>query len=552
MGEDEDTENATDSQNITNVKIQGENFITIQSDSLRKLRESNEKDVYNEVDNIFFENVAKYTKDPCKLITKLKEKYKDEFKNWKCLHTDHVEHGDLVRMRGMILNGMQTVFSLNAVVTEEENGDTRTVCGILRNRINCSNIKEAKGMTRRNAYILVPERGATDWYLEAFHGKDRRRFTEVFSKNEESRTYALFYDEESENFKPNVVFDLYGILDLAEMRIEDNDDDNSDTRNSLTMRSLHVIHYELVEHHDIVASTHREVLERRNIQGFESVIYAFEQLFESKVAAQSLAFQLFISRHSQPPRSVEYTFPYTMKRISDSKLIIEMIKLFVPKVHVVEIMEKTMEESWASYERPQSGFEQGLLQVSDNTLIIIDETKVSSMKSLSLTKKGRGNYNLIKNFLSTRKIPYIYPYQTVEIESSINVLVLSGEKCFFGQENFAMTAPKSCRKDVNFVQQYAVKHESELNLCRHALLSCSKGFSDINICKTVEELAVESFLNMQRICRNADNSARLHRQLIISKLLTALKGEKIVDKDCWTRAVELENGLQITAESHLH
>lgn len=27
-----------------------------------------------------------------------------------------------------------------------------------------------------------------------------------------------FYDEESENFKPNAVFDLYGIIDLAEMR----------------------------------------------------------------------------------------------------------------------------------------------------------------------------------------------------------------------------------------------------------------------------------------------------------------------------------------------
>lgn len=29
---------------------------------------------------IVAENVEEYTKDPCKLITKLKEKYKDEFK----------------------------------------------------------------------------------------------------------------------------------------------------------------------------------------------------------------------------------------------------------------------------------------------------------------------------------------------------------------------------------------------------------------------------------------------------------------------------------------
>uniref|UniRef100_A0AAF5PUU2 Mini-chromosome maintenance complex-binding protein n=1 Tax=Wuchereria bancrofti TaxID=6293 RepID=A0AAF5PUU2_WUCBA len=533
------------SQNIANVKIQNGNF-TLQSSAERE-SQKNEDGIYNEVDNIFFENVAEYTNDPLKLIEKLKEKYKNEFKDWKCLHTNQTEHGDLVRMRGMILNGMQTVFALNAVITEEEDGTTRTVCGILRNRINCSNIKETKSMTRRNAYILVPERGVTDWYLETFNGKNNQTSCEAFPKNDEPRTYALFYDEESENFKPNVVFDLYGILDLTEMTTED--DDDPDTKSSLSMMSLHVIHYEPVEYHDIVSLAHPEVLKYKNMHGFESLIFAFEQLFGNKVIAQSLACHLFISRHSQPPGSMEYTFPYTIKRVFDSKSIIEMIKLFMPKVHVIEMMEKTMEKSWASYERPQSGFEQGLLQVSDNTLIIIDETK-SSTENILLTKKGRENCHLMKKFLSTRKIPFIYPYQTVEIESNANVIVLSGEKCFFGQEEFAMVMPKSYLKDVDFVRQFATTHENELHICRHALLSCFKSLCDVSICKTVEEMAVESFLSMQRICRNADdNSARLHRQLILSKLLTSLNGEKIVGKDYWARAVELENELRITTGS---
>lgn len=37
----------------------------------------------------------------------------------------------------MILNGMEPLFSLNAVITKEVNGDARTMCGILRNRISC-------------------------------------------------------------------------------------------------------------------------------------------------------------------------------------------------------------------------------------------------------------------------------------------------------------------------------------------------------------------------------------------------------------------------------
>ncbi|KAL3985045.1 hypothetical protein ACH3XW_37015 [Acanthocheilonema viteae] len=536
MGNDE-KQNTIYSPNVTNLKVQNENS-TIRINPLRELQESNEKSIYDEVDKLFFENVTEYTKDPCKLIARLKEKYKNEFMNWKYLHMNQVKHGDLVRVRAMILSGTHTVFSLNSVITEEEDGSTRTVCGILRNRINCSNIKEMKGMTRRNAYILVPERGVTDWYLETFYGKNRQGYTEMLLKNEESRTYALFYDTESENFKPNVVFDVYGIVDLAEIKFEE-EDDSSNTKSSLSMVSLHVIHYEPLKYHDIVSSTYPEVLKHKNMHGFESLIYAFEQLFGNKVIAQSLAFQLFISQHSQPPIP---TFPYTIKKVYDSKLIIEMIKLFMPKIHVIEMMQKTMEQSWASYEEPQSGFEQGLLQVSDNTLIIIDETKLS-LDSLLLTKKGHENCNLIRNFLSTRKIPFVFPYQTVEIESNINILVLSGEKCFFGQEDFAMIVPKSCPKNANFVQQYAMEHKSELNLCRHAILSCSKSFCNVGICKTVEEMAVENFLKMQQICRNTDdNSARLHRQLAISKLLTLLKGEKIVDEDCWTTAVKFENG----------
>ncbi|KAM3717922.1 Mini-chromosome maintenance complex-binding protein [Dirofilaria immitis] len=544
--QNDENQNSTKSQISTNVKIHNENS-TIENGFPEELAKNNKKDIYNEIDAIFFEDVAEYTKDACKLITKLKEKYKNEFKNWKYLCTDHVEQGDLVQMRGMILNGMQVEFSLNAVITEDEDGNDRTVCGILRNRIDCSNIKETKDISRRNAYILVPERGITDWYLETFYGKSGERCNEALFKNEESRIYSMFYDEESENFKPNTVLDLYGIIDLAETSVEE-DDDGSNVKNPSRMISLHVIHYEPVEYRAIVSSVHPEVLNYTNMQGFDSLIYALEQLLGSKIIAHSLGCQLFISGHSQPPGSVEYTFPYTIKKVYDSQLIIEAIKLFIPKVHVIDVVEGTMEKSWASYEKPQNDFEQGLLQVSDNTLIIIDETKLSP-ENLLLTKKGRENYHLIKNFLSTRKMPFIYPYQTVEIESNISILVLSGEKCFFGQDGFAMVVSKSCPRDANFVRQYAIEHKSELNLCRHAILSCPKNFRDVKICKAVEGMAVESFLTMQRMCRNVDdNSARLHRQLIISKLLASLMGEKIVDEDCWKKAVVLEKELRLTAE----
>ncbi|MCP9262636.1 hypothetical protein DINM_005693 [Dirofilaria immitis] len=449
--QNDENQNSTKSQISTNVKIHNENS-TIENGFPEELAKNNKKDIYNEIDAIFFEDVAEYTKDACKLITKLKEKYKNEFKNWKYLCTDHVEQGDLVQMRGMILNGMQVEFSLNAVITEDEDGNDRT------------NIKETKDISRRNAYILVPERGITDWYLETFYGKSGERCNEALFKNEESRIYSMFYDEESENFKPNTVLDLYGIIDLAETSVEEDDDDFESISKQIRLR------YSIDDAFDF-NQLFDDVLNYTNMQGFDSLIYALEQLLGSKIIAHSLGCQ-----HSQPPGSVEYTFPYTIKKFTSSMW---------------------WREQWKSHGHHMKNLrmisEQGLLQVSDNTLIIIDETKLSP-ENLLLTKK----------------------------------------------DGFAMVVSKSCPRDANFVRQYAIEHKSELNLCRHAILSCPKNFRDVKICKAVEGMAVESFLTMQRMCRNVDdNSARLHRQLIISKLLASLMGEKIVDEDCWKKLLFL-------------
>lgn len=44
-----------------------------------------------------------------------------------------------------------------------------------------------------------------------------------------------------------------------------------------------------------------------------------------------------------------------------------------------------------------------------------------------------------------------------------------------------MVAPKPLRKSQDFVQHYAAVHENELNICRHALLSCRKNAAEVEI-----------------------------------------------------------------------
>ncbi|VDN03785.1 unnamed protein product [Thelazia callipaeda] len=510
----------------------------------------NEIDIYEEVDRIFFENVADYSENPCKLIEKLSKKFWNEFKTWKCLHTDQVKQNDLVRMRGMILNGVDTEFSLNGVVTVDSDGNTHVVCGILRDCIQCLNIEEIKGISHRYVYNVVPERGSAEWYTKTLSCKNHQKSVDAFLKDEKSKVSVKFYSSESELFSPNMVFDLYGIIDLNKIPDEECDF-SSVSKSSLCEATLHVIHYEPVDCYSILSAVYPEVLDCPDVhaRGIKATLDALERFLDSKIVAELLVSRFIVSRSAQPEKSVVNSLPYTLKNVCDSKTIIEMIKLFISKVHVIEMSEKMLEESWASYMRPDGCFEQGLLQVSDDTLIIIDETKLP-INDLSLSKEGMKNFEIVSNFLLTGNMPFIFPYQTVEIESGATVFILSGEKCFLGEANMftkehcSIKLPKSYLVDMRFIQQYGVEHDSVLNLCRHALLSCRKNLGNIEIGKEIQELSIQEFLEMQHKNRNTErNSNRLHRMLMISKCLASLMGQNYVDQKCWTRAVELENSL---------
>lgn len=69
----------------------------------------------------------------------------------------------------------------------------------------------------------------------------------------------------------------------------------------------------------------------------------------------------------------------------------------------------------------------GILQLSNNTHLVIDET---SLTTGTLTVTGKENYKALSDLLMFQKLTYDFKYYTMEYETDIPILIFSDVKSF--------------------------------------------------------------------------------------------------------------------------
>jgi len=69
----------------------------------------------------------------------------------------------------------------------------------------------------------------------------------------------------------------------------------------------------------------------------------------------------------------------------------------------------------------------GVLQLSNNTHLVIDETGLTAGE---LTVTGKGNYSALSDLLMFQKLTYDFKYYTVDYETDIPILIFSDVKSF--------------------------------------------------------------------------------------------------------------------------
>lgn len=497
-------------------------------------RELQTYEMYEVVDRLFFENGQEYLSEPLKLIDKLKEMYMDKFKACRSLHLGGVRHGDLVRMRGMVLTEDCSEVSLVSATEKTEYGREIDVCCILRDR-SISPYSRRRFGHNRYKYLSFIERGMTDWYWETLIG--RKPPPVAIVKDEKSRIFVktyrkLFEDLDDDQFpelvirQAELVYDFYGIIDIF----------------SYCFPTLHVIHYEPVEQCNIVAQAFPEVKLSNMTKAIDLVKFAFYGTLSDKNGADCLLCYLIASRKYRVGAN---GLPYVYS-ISYGRPVIELIKLFFPKVQVIELRNGVLDRQWGFLRNRKSDCDAlgvGFLQVSEGTVIIADETEMPS-DGILCGEKGAENVNLIHHF--ARKQVVQFPadvkgsLQKVTIECDSPLIILSTRSSSWGENSFEFDDSVQLAHGLEFLQKFSAGHAKHLKQCRHALLTLRKKVDQMSVDKEVTALANEGlFADIQLLNNMKLAKMKMMRRLTFSKILACMEGKTIADKENWDRATEI-------------
>ncbi|CAD6202129.1 GSCOCG00002955001-RA-CDS [Cotesia congregata] len=228
-------------------------------------------------------------------------------------------------------------------------------------------------------------------------------------------------------------------------------------------------------------------------------------------------------------------FPYFTNNFYD------ILKLFVAKTHLFEC---TLDNLNNSKLVPRKDYDSdkllsGILQLSDNTLLIIDETKLIPGQ---VTPNGKINYKAITDLIKFQKINYDFKYYTIEYETDIPVLILSQVKSFIP---CAMQIPLKINEETDKVYSQVIeatkqflKNSERLNNIRGYLELLHS--NELKLKDDITDIIQQDFVDLRRIDSKLINADSLHQLMVFARFMAISYGEDSLSVERWKQILTLE------------
>ncbi|KAF6208897.1 hypothetical protein GE061_014639 [Apolygus lucorum] len=177
----------------------------------------------------------------------------------------------------------------------------------------------------------------------------------------------------------------------------------------------------------------------------------------------------------------------------------------------------------------------GLLQLSDRTHLVIDETKLEIGK---LQQRGVQNVQVLNTLLSDQTVNYDFKFYNVPFHMNIPVMVLSEGKSLLQCDSVVRLVP-----DGSFA--VAETMDAVRSYLKEPLLSCARRYLaesatlDFVIPDDLTAAIQNDFVEMRRIDSKITPD-EMHSHLVLARLLALSHGQGVLTKDIWNRASELE------------
>ncbi|XP_024887106.1 mini-chromosome maintenance complex-binding protein-like isoform X1 [Temnothorax curvispinosus] len=289
-----------------------------------------------------------------------------------------------------------------------------------------------------------------------------------------------------------------------------------------------------------------EIMSKAQLIRSDLHIILSQLLFGDSLAADYLICHLLSTIYMRRDYFCLGTFPLNITNFPASKLKIfpkefyNFLKLFVKKSHFLEMTLENLNELALI---PKKDYEcnrltSGILQLSNNTHLVIDETGLTTG---TLTGTGKENYKALSDLLTFQKLTYDFKYYTMEYETDIPILIFSDVKSFVPCPiqiilNVDADSENLYSQVVEAAHQY-LKDENRLANMRQyieALKDAEFVFNE-EITKTIQD----DFVKMRSANKNID-ADNLHALMVFARLMSLSYGQTTLDIECWKKTVQLE------------
>ncbi|MFH4981995.1 hypothetical protein AB6A40_008704 [Gnathostoma spinigerum] len=317
------------------------------------------------------------------------------------------------------------------------------------------------------------------------------------------------------------------------------------------MPRLHVLHYQCVEHNTLLSAHPNDVHASSPTEICRYIRKALQSLFGDSAVAELLLCHLVSTTYARPANNPICSMPMNFIGVSDSRMIIRMLKALLPKVHVIEITPELLSEQLLMpvMDHEKGRLRQSVLQVSDGTVLVVDETKLSGNR-IRVNGHAERNVTAFQNLVVSQRLDYDYVYYQLPLLCDVNVLILSRGASVMAQVPFVVAVPPQYTDGIDPVTELLSNHRSRLIEIRRFLLDCRSNVQYVSIQEEMNKIITDDFVEMRRRSSLAgDPGAALHRLLTLSRLEAAIEAKTEVDRECWKKALfldsEREEGLKM-------
>lgn len=494
-----------------------------------------------------------------------------------------IKSGTLVRYQCMIQdNGIDSeLYSMFHLVKDKKSNEQKVKFFKYQDQINEDdyeylNSEKVQIFRDRQLIYCINIPGHNNWAkekidIENSEEKNYKSIREKFPIDSDDNFGAIIkiYDlEDANELKLNSVFEFIGILEHSNqteaIQQQSFDDLDENILTSYPLPHIHALYWNKIENNlnPTVKSIKEQLTDDQAIKDIrnEIVEYISNIFGGDDLIAEYLLYNLVSRIYSRVDSLPIGKFSLNICNIKNSKQASEIYKLIqniVSKSHYLtlenqKINSKRLAPSMNCIESLEQGIGlvSGELQLSDGTVLVIDET---TMQEGKIDNTGVVNISILSDLLQNQKVTYDFNYHTIDFPADLNLIVLSEAK----SKLFLCDCIVPLKNNINVNQDDSVNEE---------LLNKIRGFIDImkvsnyeidqeianDISKEfVEKRAAQSKEN-QDYSKKIMGQDDLLYQLNLARLYTLSHGQTKLTNEFWINTKELEEKREKRLNDYIH